>query len=790
MTIDGSDPILNPILSDPTSLASEYRKRRNDYETKAVSRKRVEEYLEKGWIHDRKLKTKVRLKKLKGFDERLENRAWCLFYKMGYPEMNKGRNFKIKFKRKNLPDGEKQIDVFAKDDETVIIAECKASKELRQRQLQKDIESFANSKRYIANSIKKYYGNEFKPKILWLFITDKVIWSRPDTDRAKAENIRIITEREFRYFKQIVDHLGPASRYQFLAEFFENQSIPELKNTTVPAIRGKLGGKPFYCFVTTPRQLLKISFVNHRALDDPQGYPTYQRLIQKSRLKKIGKFLESGGFFPTNFLINFDRKLRFDVSLKDEENDIHFGHLYLPDKYKSAWIIDGQHRLYGYSGIDEKFLKQNIMVLAFQKLPRTEEAELFVTINHEQKSVPRNLLDDLEGDLKWGSDKPNERIGAIGARLIQLLNSSIGEPFYNKVTAQGIRATEQTCLTVPEIKDGIKRSGLIGRSILKHKVFEPGPLSDENDEKTLIRAKEALNLYFSLIQDANPDRWDQGRIGYLCTNVSVRGYLMLLAELIRFMERKKKLDSKELSEIDLISEIEEYLKPILNYIEETNDSEFQDEFKVQYGSGGPVQYFYRLCRLVRDENADFEPEGYSDWEESQSEEQILLADQRMKDLTSEIADYIFAIFKRLHGDEAYLDLGVRDIDLRMKAIRKQQEDHREKRLPVEAYFELIELKKIVEKKYNWPHFRNVFNIPIPEKKGLQKNLAWMDRLNELRRISAHPYQRSYSVDDFHFIEWIYKEFIRKKNEAETEIIEQEEIQSDNAIKTKNEIEVL
>ena len=54
------------------------------------------------------------------------------------------------------------------------------------------------------------------------------------------------------------------------------------------------------------------------------------------------------------------------------------------------------------------------MVIAFEKLQTEEEANLFVTINHEQKSVPRSLLDDLEGDLKWGSSKPAERIGAIG----------------------------------------------------------------------------------------------------------------------------------------------------------------------------------------------------------------------------------------------------------------------------------------------------------------------------------------------------------------------------------------
>lgn len=67
------------------------------------------------------------------------------------------------------------------------------------------------------------------------------------------------------------------------------------------------------------------------------------------------------------------------------------GILYLPDRYRSAWIIDGQHRLYGFSPIDDKYLDHNIVVVAFETLPKAEEANLFVTINHEQKVRPEAL---------------------------------------------------------------------------------------------------------------------------------------------------------------------------------------------------------------------------------------------------------------------------------------------------------------------------------------------------------------------------------------------------------------
>lgn len=119
---------------------------------------------------------------------------------------------------------------------------------------------------------------------------------------------------------------------------------------------------------------------------DPLALPTYQRLVKKNRLKSIGEFISAGGFFPTNILINFETRVRFEKKENNEGTDVQFGDLYLPDRYKSAWIVDGQHRLYGYSVIDQRFSRQNIAVIAFEGLKREEEANLFVTINHEQKT--------------------------------------------------------------------------------------------------------------------------------------------------------------------------------------------------------------------------------------------------------------------------------------------------------------------------------------------------------------------------------------------------------------------
>ena len=791
---------LSSMLVDHGKIAREATKRRKPFQEASVAKSAVDEHLEQGWEVAKELKIKTRLKKPFSHDENLENRVWHLFYLLGYPEISSGRNFNVLIKRKNADPIRKQIDVLAKDDETVIVTECKSSERITKRSLQKDIEEFSNLKGPISNAIKKHYGSEYKPKIIWLFVTSNIVWSEPDKQRAKGANIQIVTEKELRYYVQIADHLRGAARFQFLAEFLQNQKIPELDGMSVPCTRGKLGGKMFYSFVSTPRQMLKISFVNHRSLNDPAGAPSYQRLVSRSRLRQISKFIHDGGFFSTNILVNFTTKPRFEAITKDGDTNAVFGNLYLPNKYRSAWIIDGQHRLYGYAPLTEKYLDQNIMVVAFERLKKEEEANLFVTINHEQKSVPKTLLDDLEGELKWGSEKPSERIGAISARLIGMLNNDIGEPLYGRVTQQGIPATEKTCLTVPALKDGLRRSKLVGESILNHKEYSPGPLSGTTDSESLDRARAVLNAYFQLLVSVQPNLWHSGREGFLCTNIALQAYLMLLSSITSYMESEKGINARELEPNELIQEIEEYLDPILTWLQAANLGQMEKHFKVQFGSGGPKEYYFRLSKLIRERFSDFSPDGMDDWEKEQSEEHVVEADRKLKDLNILVQKAIFDIFKEKYGleNDAYWNKGISDKKIKTDAYSKSLDDEDEDRLPLENYLSFIEYKKIVENKTNWPLFKPVFDslddededrlplenylsfieykkivenktnwplfkpvfdIPEPGEKGYSKNIRWMERINELRRIPAHPTEkRHYKTTDFEYIDFIHEEF--------------------------------
>ena len=394
---------LHPLVADPKEAASAFRKRKSLNIEQTVHPADVAEEVERGWVIQREGKRAVRLKRPKSHDRWLEDRVWCLFFSMGYPVLNEA-GFKITFEREDGSIGRKQVDVYAEDEETVVVIECKSKDQRGRRSLQKDLQETISLQEYFRQSIYKRFEGKPKPKVIWVYATSNILWSVQDIERAEAGGIRIITENEIQYFETFIKHMGPAGRFQVIGEFLKGQKVPGLSNVKLPAIKGRIGGETYYSFVSTPRDLLKIAFINHQALNHPDGRPAYQRMISSSRIKEIGQFIEKGGFFPTNILINFSDSPQFELISNKENTDpnIKFGWITLPSKYRSAWVIDGQHRLYGFSRLDEGFLDQSLFVLAFEKMAVEKEADLFITINHKQKSVPKSLLVSLLADIRIG----------------------------------------------------------------------------------------------------------------------------------------------------------------------------------------------------------------------------------------------------------------------------------------------------------------------------------------------------------------------------------------------------
>jgi DGQHR domain-containing protein len=763
---------LEPLLEED-ALRQAFRRRRDGFDYVKVPTKDEAASVETGWSMHKRTQSHVWMKKPKAPDVLLEDRIWCLFFRLGYPHLNAPK-FRVDIKSSDGGTESRRINVLALDDETAIVVECRARQNRGRRSLQKDIEEFEAAQKKIGSIVRGSLPKGRNPKIVWIFATTNIIWAEKDLERADAANIRVVSENELQYFEAFVSHIGTAGRYQFLAEFLEGQEIPNLQNVRVPAVKGRFGAHTYYNFVVSARHLLKIAFVNHHALNHPDGRPAYQRMINKKRIADIGQFIQRGGYFPTNILINFTDACRFDLlSNKDNaDQNIKFGWLYLPSRYKSAWIIDGQHRLYGFSNIPDHLLDTNLFVLAFEKMDTKTEADLFITINHEQKSVSKSLLVTLQADLKLGSGDPKEAILALSSALIKAVNNDNSSPFFRRFEVPGVTAAPSQNLTIAEAVKGLVRSNLFGK-VLSKRSRVPGYFSAQTDDETLTRARKIVNDYFRAIMDANPERWERGRAGYICVNPGVRAHFQLVQEVLQYLAQQGHLDPMTDTPDKVVTQLVSFVEPVRAFITGATDKQVEPKFARKFGDGGVAEYYFNLCELIQRKHKEFGSPEFKRYKEREADARVQQTDRDVNDLQHWISHVVIETLKKLHGmqelssgEKAYWELGIENSEIKQSAYKKQQMTPVAKRSPKEAYIDLIDFDKIIRQQNNWSTFEPIFSIPLPDEKGKKYYLAWLERLNEVRRLAAHksPY-RQYTDEDLEFVGWIKNQLFDRFTKA-------------------------
>ena len=738
---------------------TEYKKRKQRYDNTKVSPGDVEALKANGWEFERSLKTGTRLRKGKSADEILENQFWSVLYLLGFEKLNVGRHFKLNV---NI-DGKratKQIDVLGINADTVVVAECKSSESLRRKSLQAALADLDSEKKGIANALRALLGDNKARKIIWCMVTSKIRWNDNDLTRAKQKNIHPIRDRELRYFFEIAKTLGPAAMHQFEAEFLGGQKITQLANRTVPASRFKLGGKWAYAFTIPAKELLKRAFVNHRDLRDPSGAPTYQRLISPGRIKSVAAFLQNGGYFANSILINFHSTVRFDQLAKDDTSGTKFGMLYLPETYKSCWIIDGQHRLYGAALLDDETPDPVLSVVAFEKLPASDEAILFTTINKEQKQVIPRLLDELDGELKWDSEDPEEAVKAIAARTFDQLRHEVTGPLEDRFAPPGVPAEKGQVLTLPQLKHALVKSGLLGRRSVQKGAYIAGPLNGRTNKTTLENATSFLSAYFDAVRDANTARWDAGPPQLLCYNPAVQAHIRLCGEVVRYLEGKQKIDPHELEPEELAESVVKFCKPLFDFIAKASDEDFKERFHVPFGSGGPSKYFYKAAELINQKHADFEPEGMKEFHTGSDKNLRDECNQLVSWITDAVQSHVVNRLKEHYGDN-FFSTAIKSKDIKRSAYDASLADEPNPK-PLETYLNILDLKKIVEASENWGLFKDTLSIQLPEQpKSLAKYVLWFERFNEVRKIFAHPFNRTYSEEDAELLKFVEGE-LRKR----------------------------
>jgi DGQHR domain-containing protein len=565
----------------------------------------------------------------------------------------------------------------------------------------------------------------------------------------------MLDEQDLDYYENLVAHIGPAARYQFLAELLPGKTVPNL-DLKIPAIRAKMGGASCYTFSISPEYLLKIAYVSHRAKGKASDINTYQRMLSKGRLNKIRQYIDEDGIFPTNIVLNLEKsRLAFQRSLQEEDASTEHGiagWLDIKATYKCAWIIDGQHRLFAYSG-HPKASKSRVAVLAFEGLAPSDQARLFIDINAKQKSVKQSLLEELYAELHWDAADDSIRVRAIISKAVQELGSDPESPLYARVLTADSAKSEIRCITLTSLYSAIGRTEFYLRKG-RQNVPEYGPLWAGTNEATLKRTVYVLKRYFDAIRTAVPDWWDKGagEGGGLAMNDGVTTCIMVLRSVFQHYESQRLI---RLDDEDLFLKIAEFADALGAYFARFTESE-RKVFRDLRGVQGQTRRWRKCQEALRDTFQNFNPEGLDGY----------LAEEKAESNTrgKSVVEFIEKTLQKLvleelksempEGEDWWL-LGVPK-PVRQKVIQKYEDDDHQ-RGGYECYFDLLDYLKIAS--HSWQIFQPILGYGSG---GKDKQLSWLNFVNNKRNIVYHASSgKTLTIEELSQLEQ-YGEWLRQK----------------------------
>lgn len=597
------------IVSDD-ELAKARSLRSKTYVESKERRVALPELIEEGWTEFKSYKNArfVGVRKDKKFDEVFEDRVWCLFAKMGFTHLNKDRYFEMSYDYQN-PNITQQIDVFAADDETVIIVECKAAETIKDGVFKKPLEAFHGQMDGLRREAQKRFP---KAKVKFIWATHNFIISPADQAKMREWDIVHFSDAVINYYYELAKHLGTCARYQLLGNLFANQEIRNMEDK-IPAIQGEMGGHKYYSFSIEPERLLKIGYVLHRNEANKNMMPTYQRLIKKKRLSDVQKFINDGGYFPNSLIISIDsggKGLQFDVSgTKVENAHSRLGVLHLPKKYRSAYIIDGQHRLYGYSDSDYAFTN-SIPVVAFVDLDRQEQIKLFMDINENQKAVPKTLRVTLNADMLWDSSDYNERRQALRSKIAQMLGEEETSPLMGRVVIGEDEKSPIRCITVEAIQTAFKKSNFMTQFGKKNSITKDGTFDVGTNQGTCDILYPFIEECLRYVKNGAPEEWERGdnNDGMLTMNRGIQAIIRVINDIVNHLVERKEISPKTQKPEELVKQVSFYLDPLNDYLNNLTSQE-RKELRGYFGGGADTRFWRAFQREIAKVRTDFNPEG-------------------------------------------------------------------------------------------------------------------------------------------------------------------------------------
>ena len=412
--------------------------------------------------------------------------------------------------------GRQEIDAFGRQGNLYVVvdAKTKSSDDRKSKGMQKVIRIIEGYKKDVIDDIKNTFGikHGFRTAIFVLW-TKGIRLTNEHVQIAKKEGVALRDSIDLKYYNNALNQLELPNviRNNFLKDLELQLGASDIFQENPPievdAIKTTIGNKKLYTFALDIQNLLKFAYVFR--VETSNISASYQRLLKRRKIQNLFTFLaEKNGYFPNNIIVTTNEDLDFPED--DPSKLVDLGKLHLPDKAAYLEILDGQHRLYGFSKLKNKETR-HLYVTLVKDLNETEKANLFVTINKTQTKVPAYLLWDL-----YEVVDPQKR-GLI-SKYVKELNKH--KPLKDLVKLPRVRS-EKAYLSFPSIC-----------FVAENEIFKR--FKRKKDIVAITRAFfEEIYEESYLKEDWKMGVESKGRRGFLCTNSGISIQFMLLNRILK-----------------------------------------------------------------------------------------------------------------------------------------------------------------------------------------------------------------------------------------------------------------
>lgn len=251
-----------------------------------------------------------------------------------------------------------------------------------------------------------------------------------------------------------------------------------------PFVEVEQGDNSFWLTSLSAKDLVNISYVAHRGATRETG--AVQRLLNPKRISSIRDFAIKVGDFPSCIILNWVNSKHYPK--RSSRN------LIIPRSKLSAQIIDGQHRVAGLEAAiaeDSSVSRLMIPVAIYHGLDTRQCANIFLSINTEQKPVPRSLVFDL---YEVASDFIIDAAAVRARDLAVALNENEESPYFEYIKFPGAKPNER----------GIALSTVV--STLKPLVDDKGDFEQAGVPELQMQEQILFNFLW-VLQDCYGDEW-------------------------------------------------------------------------------------------------------------------------------------------------------------------------------------------------------------------------------------------------------------------------------------------